>query len=197
MLKIDEGKSTNCYYYSTEEFQKAKFKTSTSFSIFHLNIHSVQLHIEELRILLKILNFKFDIIAISETKLKDQPTVDINLNDYHTPYCKNTEANKGGTLLYVSKELNFKPREDLELYKSKDLESLFIEIINQKESNDIIGVIYRHPKMDVNNFIDDNLDTLVHKLSFEKNKKIFIAGDFNFDLKKFQIIQKILFFLIK
>ena len=38
----DEGKSTNCYYYSTEEFQKAKFKTSTSFSIFHLNIHSVQ-----------------------------------------------------------------------------------------------------------------------------------------------------------
>ena len=45
----DEGKSTNCYYYSTEEFQKAKFNTSTSFAIFHLNIHSVQLHIEELR----------------------------------------------------------------------------------------------------------------------------------------------------
>ena len=38
--------------------------------------------------------------------------------------------------------------------------------------------------MDVNNFIDDKLDTLVHKLSFEKNKKIFIAGDFNFDLLK-------------
>ena len=87
---IDYGKTTNCYYYSTEEFQKAKFKTSTSFSIFHLNIHSVQLHIKELRILLEILNFKFDIIAISETKLKDQPTVDINLNGCHTPYCKNT-----------------------------------------------------------------------------------------------------------
>ena len=38
--------------------------------------------------------------------------------------------------------------------------------------------------MDVNNFIDDKLDTLVHKLSFEKNKKIFIAGDFNFDFLK-------------
>ena len=34
---IDKGKSTNYYYYSTEEFQKAKFKISTSFSIFHLN----------------------------------------------------------------------------------------------------------------------------------------------------------------
>ena len=57
-------------------------------------------------------------------------------------------------------------------------------MIYTKESNDIIDVIYRHPKMDVNNFIDDKLDTLVHNLSFEKNKKIFIAGDFNFDLLK-------------
>ena len=48
----------------------------------------------------------------------------------HTPYCKNTEANKGGTLLYLSKELNYKPH--LELHKIKDLESSFIEIINQK-----------------------------------------------------------------
>ena len=38
--------------------------------------------------------------------------------------------------------------------------------------------------MDVNNFIDEKLDTLMHKLSFEKNKKVFIAGDFNFDLLK-------------
>ena len=60
----DEGKLTNCYYYSTGAFQKATFQTSTSFSVFHLNIHLVQLQIEELRILLEILNFKFDIIAI-------------------------------------------------------------------------------------------------------------------------------------
>ena len=38
--------------------------------------------------------------------------------------------------------------------------------------------------MDAKNFIDEKLDTLVHKLSFEKHKKIFIAGDFNFDLLK-------------
>ena len=80
--------------------------------------------------------------------------------------------------------MNYKPREDVEIYKSNDLESSFIEIINKNESNDIIGVIYRHPNMDVNNFIDDKLDTLVHKLTYEKNKNIFIAGDFNFDLLK-------------
>ena len=38
--------------------------------------------------------------------------------------------------------------------------------------------------MDVNNFIDKKLETLMHKLSFEKNKKVFMAGDFNFDLLK-------------
>ena len=133
---------------------------------------------------MKCLNIKFDIIAISESKLNNQPIVDINLTGYHTPYCKNTEANKGGTLLYVNKELNYKPREDLELYQRKDLESSFIEIINQKESNDIIGVIYRHPNMDVNNFTDEKLCLLMHKLSLEKNKKVFIAGDFNFYLLK-------------
>ena len=41
-----------------------------------------------------------------------------------------------------------------------------------------------HPNMDAKNFIDEKLDTIVHKFSFEKNKKIFRAGDFNFDLLK-------------
>ena len=65
---VDEVNSSNCYYYDTEEFTKAKFKSSTS-SIFHLNIHLFQLRIDELRILLEILEFKFDIIALSESKL--------------------------------------------------------------------------------------------------------------------------------
>ena len=93
----EEVKSTNCYYYTTEELTKAKFKPSTSFSIFHLNIHSIQLHIDELRILLEMLEFQFNVIDISESKLRNKPLVDINLTGYHTPYCKYTETNKGGT----------------------------------------------------------------------------------------------------
>ena len=62
---------------------KAKFKSSTSLYIFHLNIYSIQ----------------FDIIAIPESKLNCQPIVNINLKGYHSPCSKLTEANKGGTLL--------------------------------------------------------------------------------------------------
>ena len=56
-----------CSYFSCEEFVDAKIESSKNFSILHLNIHSIQLHVEELRVLLHALNFKFDIIAISES----------------------------------------------------------------------------------------------------------------------------------
>ena len=64
----------NCNYYDTDEFRKAKFDSSKSFSIFHLNIHSIQKHIEELKTTLQMLNYKFDILAISESKLQKGKT---------------------------------------------------------------------------------------------------------------------------
>ena len=174
-----------CSYFSCEEFVDAKIESSKNFSILHLNIHSIQLHVEELRVLLHALNFKFDIIAISESKLKCNPQTDINLHGYHPPHCKYTEAEKGGTILYISNELNYKPRKDLEIYESKELESSFVEIINKKTSNDIVGVIYRHPRMDTNVFIDNKINHITNILAKEKNKKIYISGDFNFDLIKY------------
>ena len=87
--------------------------------------------------------------------------------------------------LYITTDLNFNPRKDLDIYESKKLESSFTEIINSKESNYIVGVIYRHPKMETNIFIENKLGGLMNKLSKENKKKIYISGDFNFDLFKF------------
>ena len=181
----DFDQPLSCSYYSCEEFVDAKLQAHKNFSILHLNIHSIQLHIEELRILLHALDYEFDIIAISESKLKNDPNIDISLQGFHAPYCKYTEAEKGGTILYISDKLNFKPRKDLEIYAKKELESCFVEIINKKTSNEIVGVIYRHPNMDTNTFTDEKLTEVMHILSREKNKKVHIAGDFNFDLLKY------------
>ena len=106
------------------------------------------------------LNFTFDIICISESKiLKDiDPIVDISIDGYQAPISVPTEATKGGVLIYVKIGMKYKPRNDLKMYKSKELESTFIEIINDKDSNDIIGVIYRHPSMIESEFIDDHLN---------------------------------------
>ena len=40
------GQPTSCCYYSCDEFIKASFQSSKKFSILHLNIHSIQKHIE-------------------------------------------------------------------------------------------------------------------------------------------------------
>ena len=66
----------------------------------------------------------------------------------------------------------------------KELESTFVEIINQNEANSIIGIIYKHPCMNGDIFNNDYLKPLLSKLSAQNNKKIFLAGDFNFDLIK-------------
>ena len=116
--------NSHCKYYSTDQFCAKNFDANKHFSVFHLNIHSLQYHKNDLEILLDSLKVEFDIIAISETKLQKgvQPVHNIELQNYEiesTP----TEASKGGTLLYISKNLNYKPRQDLELYESKKLES--------------------------------------------------------------------------
>ena len=177
----------SCSYYSCEDFVKAKFESFKKISILHVNIHSIQLHIEELRVLLDAIDYKFDVIAISESKLKNEPTTDITLSGFHPPHCKYTEAEKGGTILYISDKLNYKPRKDLEIYASKELESSFVEIVNKKSSNDVVGVIYRHPKLNPNDFTENKLTQIFDKLAKENNKKVYIAGDFNFDLLKYSV----------
>ena len=49
------GITIDCNYYNLDEFVSAKFKSSKTFSILHLNIHSVEKHIGEFRIILEML----------------------------------------------------------------------------------------------------------------------------------------------
>ena len=83
---------------------------------------------------LTMLNFKFDIITISETKIQEstEPTFDVTLQNYNL-YQTSTESTSGGTLIYVSKKLNSKIRNDIKIYKPKELESTFIEITNPRK----------------------------------------------------------------
>ena len=174
-----------CKFYDLDKFAKSKFKSENNFSLLHLNIASLQFHIEDLKILLQILEYPFDIIAISETKIQKgtNTIIDINIPNYqyiHTP----TESTKGGTLLYINNNLNSKPRTDLDIYQAKDVESTFAEIIIPKGKNIIIGCIYKHHTIDPANF-GKLLEPTLIKVNKEK-KPVIIAGDFNIDLLKFR-----------
>ena len=62
--------------------------------------------------------------------------------------------------MYISVDIDFKPKNDLKIYESKMIESLFIKIIYKNESNAIVGVLYRHPSMDMDDFNEVKLELL-------------------------------------
>ena len=70
-----------------------------------------------------------------------------------------------GTLLYIANHLSYKCCNDLNIYKKNELESTFIEIVNPKKSNIIVGVIYRHPSMDLTDFNCNYLNKLLENIS--------------------------------
>ncbi len=135
--------------------------------------------------MLSIIEFKPDLIGLSETKiLKGQiPKYNTEIKGYKNFFTP-TESLKGGTSIYLNENLNGKHRKDLEnsLYLSKNLETTFVEITNKNKKNIIVGCIYKHPSMDIDEF-NFLFECLMEKISKE-NKEIYLIGDFNLDLLK-------------
>ena len=84
-------------------------------------------NIKELEYLLDKTKIDFDVIAISESRIKKDksPINSLNLKGYSHESCP-TESAADGTLLYISNNLSYKPRNDLCIYKSAELESTFM-----------------------------------------------------------------------
>ena len=138
----------------------------------------VKKNIEDFELLLDSTQIYFDFIGITETRiLKSKfPVTDSNLTNHSYEYCPTA----GVTMLYIGNHLSYKARNDLCIYKTAELKSTFIELINIKKVNVIISAIYRHPNMDLDEFHDIYLNHLLDKIPKE-SKSIFLLGDFNVD----------------
>ena len=62
-----------------------------------------------------------------------------------------------------------------------------MEIICSKSSSVIVGCIYKHPALPINDFTNEFIFPLLLKLQKESSKTIFLLGDFNIDLLKYEI----------
>ena len=158
----------------------------SSLSLFHIKACSLSKNFEDLEYLLKTTNTNFDIIAISETRILKNTKIVKNINIPNFSYeFTPTESTAGGTLIYIADHLAYQKRNDLTIYSKNYLESTFIEIMNPSKTNIIVGCIYRHPSMDLNEFNYYYLNPLLEKLAKEQ-KTVFLLGDFNVDLLKYE-----------
>ena len=130
-------------YYSIDKFNEIKSK-SNSFNgtnLLHLKISSLPHNYEQLHTLLADIDIKFDIIGITETRLRtgQKALNSIDIEKYVIEHTT-TDASCGGALLYIKEGIIYKVRNELKITKSEELESIFIKIqINHKQKNVIVG----------------------------------------------------------
>ena len=154
-IKAINSENNFTKYFTIKDLKSAFNGIGNPFSLFHLDINSLSFHYDELESLISKSKSDFQIIGISETRLKktQETTTNIHLKNYNIEHVP-TESSNGGVLLYIIKVINYKLRPaDLIIYKKRELESVFIEIIQKDSKNIVVGCIYRHPCMQQSEFI--------------------------------------------
>ena len=177
---------TECKYYSINEFQN--LNQNKNFNIFHNNINGLETKFELLHNFFASCVLDLDVIAITETSNQDvnnEFKTNIKIDGYKD-FSTSTITNYGGTTIYSKSNLDPKERLDLK-FKYEHYESVWIELKNKKHKNVVCGSIYRHPHDTNDIFVDflTQLELTLTKLSKE-NKTIYLCGDFNSDLLKYE-----------
>jgi hypothetical protein len=133
------------------------------------------------------INNKFSVIGISETWLQNNNN-SINLESYNFVHNCRQDRIGGGVGLYLDNSLNYKPRSDLSCDGLECVESLFVEICMPKRKGIIVGIVYRPPNQNANDFVQ-YINSIMTKISKE-NKYIYLMGDFNLNLMNHQSHQQ-------
>ena len=129
-------------------------------------------------LLLDELDFNFDVIGVTETKITNS-----NVNEAHPNipgYCfecvPTPLASSVG--LFVHESLNYSV---LEKTSTEAFQALWIEIAFAKNKNIICGIIYRHHNFP--EYFQSYFEETIERLT-TVNKAVYVMGDFNIDLLK-------------
>lgn len=116
-------------------------------------MRSLSANFDTLVNLLSELYFSFSVISISETNFKVDHDLITNINIPGYDFISQpSQSNAGGVRFFLSDNIKFKTRSDLSSV-TKDFETLWVEMINSRERNMLCGVIYRHPRSKIDNFM--------------------------------------------
>ena len=98
----------------------------------------------------------------------------LNLDNYYFVHQKGKNKKGGGICIYIHKQLEFKLRNDFDIFKI-EIEACSVEIINSKSRNFIVTGVYSPPKGDIKVFKSYSQDFLKKKST---SKTVFMVGDF-------------------
>ena len=130
-LHDESGTSVKNDCLTPDEFYKELSTISPTSNLYlHMNISPLPHHSGYLMYLVEKCHNKHKVIGITECRLTVNKTVlsNTNLQDCTYEWTPTTPW-KSGTLIYIDDKSWYKTRNDLKLYKEREIESTFLEII--------------------------------------------------------------------
>ena len=173
----------NTDYFTTQDFHSnqdiTNCSSSNSLSFLNCNIRSLQANFDNLVNMLLELYFPISVIRVTETKLKNDQQILLNINITGYSFLSQPSyTNTGGVGFYIENNLGYIHRSDLSAQGQNDYESLWIKIQNDTGHNTICGVFYRHPNGNLDNFLN-HLNMIVDKIHREKKYCVLISSNLN------------------
>jgi hypothetical protein len=124
----------------------------------------------------------FDIIALTETWLKNEDEMNMfKIPNYNLEFKHRTNKNGGGVLLYIKDCLAYSVEGEINDIKFESFEHISISITRQNSHKENFICIYKPPNTKMKHFINE-FEQLLDGLT---SKHIVICGDFNIDLLKY------------
>jgi len=167
-------------YHDTSEiddlfsYEPQNLSNKNLLNFFHTNIRSLNKNFEELVHFLANINFKFHIIALSETWITDDAHFTYSLEGYNVVQKKSKHSKCDGICLFVDKNFHF-DMIDLDIKESNSI-GMACSIDNIKYT---IILIYRSPATNINNFVT-SLDACLNRMKDTTN--VILMGDINLNI---------------
>jgi len=165
--------------FEIKSFIKEFKQKSFVFSIFNMNISSLNKHHEDLHCLLCEMNFKFDIINLSEIRNINIDRYTNIFPNYSFLYKLPDSKKTGGIGVFVHDDTKFIVRNDLTI-NHKFIDILCFEIDVTQNKKILVISVYRHHSITIKDFQEIFCSFLydLEKLTYP----ILILGDFNINL---------------
>ena len=162
------------------ENEQEKFLNRTGMKCLHLNVRGLWSNFSFItEFLLHKRKRKVDIFSLTETHINDEPGELYDIDGYSFINKPRRKGKGGGVGIYISNDLNWIRREDIE---NSDFECIWIEIILKKSSNILLCVLYRPP--DSSKYLNKNFTKSFNDMLEIVAVEAIVMGDFNVNFLK-------------